>query len=82
MPPCRAIAIASRASVTVSIAAETSGSRRLMLRDSRVAVSASLGITSVGAGQQQHVVEGQAQARRTWRGCPRCRLVGVFGLIG
>ena len=50
MPPCRAIAIASLASVTVSIAADTSGSCRLMLRDSRTEVSASLGITSVGPG--------------------------------
>ena len=50
MPPCRAMAMAIWASVTVSIAAETSGSRREMLRDSRVDVSASLGMTSVAPG--------------------------------
>ena len=45
-PPWRAIAIAIRASVTVSIALETSGMRRLYLRVILVLVSASLGISS------------------------------------
>src|SRR5664280_1933161 len=44
------MAIAIRASVTVSIAAETSGSFREMLRDSLADVSTSLGITSVAPG--------------------------------
>jgi len=38
------------ASVTVSIAAETSGSLTEMLRDNRVDVSTSLGMTSVAPG--------------------------------
>ena len=50
MPPWRAMAMAIRASVTVSIAAETRGSLTEMLRDSRVEVSASLGMTSVAPG--------------------------------
>ncbi len=50
MPPWRAIAMAIRDSVTVSIAAETSGSLTEMLRDSRVEVSTSLGMTSVAPG--------------------------------
>src|SRR6185312_7003063 len=45
-PPCRAIAIAIRASVTVSIAAETSGMFTVMLRLSRVRVRASPGARS------------------------------------
>jgi hypothetical protein len=53
MPPDRAIAIASRDSVTVSIAADTSGSRSVMLRDSRDEVSTSLGITSVAPGNSR-----------------------------
>ena len=51
MPPCRAIAMAIRASVTVSIAEEIRGDCRLMRRVSRVEVSASLGITSVCPGR-------------------------------
>ena len=50
MPPWRAIAIAIRDSVTVSIALETSGMRSVILRVSRVAVSTSLGMTSVSPG--------------------------------
>ena len=50
MPPWRAIAIAIRASVTVSIAADTSGTASEISRVSRVAVSASDGITSVSPG--------------------------------
>ena len=51
MPPWRAIAIAIRDSVTVSIAAESSGVCRLTRLVSRVVVSASLGITSVCPGR-------------------------------
>ncbi len=50
MPPWRAIAIAIRDSVTVSIALDTSGIRRLMSRVSREVVSTSLGTTSVSPG--------------------------------
>ena len=46
-PPCRAIAMAIRDSVTVSIALETSGAATEMRRVSRDVVSASLGMTSV-----------------------------------
>ena len=80
MPPWRAIAIAIRASVTVSIALDTSGmAQRDPLRVSRVAVSTSLGTTSDSAGQQQHVVEGQAERQTVGRAGPsasdaiRCR---------
>ena len=47
MPPWRAMAIAMRASVTVSIAADSSGVATSMRRVRRDVVSASLGITSV-----------------------------------
>ena len=50
MPPCRAIAMAIRASVTVSIAAEMSGTLIEMPRVSRAVVSTSLGMTSVSPG--------------------------------
>jgi len=50
MPPCRAIAIAIRDSVTVSIAAEINGTLRVISRVSRVVVSTSLGMTSVSPG--------------------------------
>ena len=69
MPPWRAIAIAIRDSVTVSIALETSGVRSVISRVSRVLVSTSLGMTSVSPGQQQDVVVGQAE---------RGELVGDF----
>src|SRR3954447_13032984 len=49
-PPCRAIAIAIRASVTVSIALDSSGVCSRRLRDSRLEVSTSLGMTSEAAG--------------------------------
>src|SRR6478672_7332401 len=52
MPPCRAMAMAIRDSVTVSIALETSGTRRLTSRVSRVVVSTSLGVTSVSPGRR------------------------------
>ena len=45
MPPSWAIAIAIAPSVTVSMADDTSGTLRLMVRVKRVRVSASLGST-------------------------------------
>ena len=53
MPPWRAIAIAIRDSVTVSIALEISGVRRVMPRVRRVLVSTSLGMTSVSPGSSR-----------------------------
>ena len=53
MPPWRAIAIAIRDSVTVSIALDTSGIRRDSSRVNRVAVSTSLGTTSVSPGSSR-----------------------------
>ena len=49
-PPCRAIAIAIRASVTVSMGEEISGSRTVMRLETRVEVSTSLGTTSLSTG--------------------------------
>ena len=60
MPPWRAIAIAIRASVTVSIAADSSGTASEISRVSREVVSTSAGHDVGLAGQQQHVVVGQA----------------------
>ncbi len=57
MPPARAIAIAISDSVTVSIAAETSGTFSAMPRVNRVAVSTSRGCVSEWRGEQQDVVE-------------------------
>ena len=53
MPPSRAIAIARRVSVTVSIAAEMSGVATVMRRVTRLEVSASLGMTSVCPGSSR-----------------------------
>ena len=53
MPPSRAIAIAMRASVTVSMALETSGVATVMRRVTRDDVSASLGMTSVCPGRSR-----------------------------
>ncbi len=50
IPPWRAIAIAMRASVTVSIALESRGVATVMRRLRRDDVSASLGMTSVWPG--------------------------------
>ena len=50
IPPSCAIAIAMRASVTVSIAADTSGMFRRIRRDRRVETSASRGTTALAAG--------------------------------
>ena len=50
-PPSRAIAIAIRVSVTVSMALESSGVATLIRRVSRDMVSASLGMTSVCPGR-------------------------------
>ena len=59
MPPSRAMAIAIRASVTLSIAADTSGTLRRMS-----AAKTRRGVDGVGqhlgvAGHDDHVVEGQ-----------------------
>ena len=53
IPPARAIAIAIRASVTVSIAELTSGTLRRILRVSWLAVSAVAGTTSEAAGSRR-----------------------------
>ena len=50
MPPCRAIAMAIRDSVTVSIGEDTSGRRSEIRRDSCVVVSTSDGTTSLSTG--------------------------------
>ena len=52
-PPSRATAIAMRASVTVSIALETSGVATVIRRVTREDVSASLGMTSVCPGRSR-----------------------------
>jgi hypothetical protein len=52
-PPWRAIAIAIRDSVTVSIAALTSGTSRLIARVNRVVVSMSLGARSDRPGSSR-----------------------------
>ncbi len=59
MPPCCAMAMARRLSVTVSIAAEQSGMRKVYAaRELRRGVG--LGGQHLGArGHEQHVVEGQ-----------------------
>ena len=53
MPPSRAIATAIRASVTVSIAADSSGTRTEISRVSREVVSTSDGTTSVSCGRSR-----------------------------
>ena len=53
MPPSRAIAMAIRLSVTVSIAALTSGALRLISRVSRVVVSMSDGARSENPGSSR-----------------------------
>ena len=57
IPPSRASAIAMRASVTVSIAAETTGTLSAIVRVSRVAVETSFGSTRRLGRDEQHVVE-------------------------
>ena len=52
-PPAAAMAIAMRASVTVSIAADTMGMLRVMLRVRRVDVSTDFGSTSDSAGRSR-----------------------------
>ena len=52
-PPSRASAIAMRASVTVSIAAETIGTSSAIVRVSRVAVETSFGRTDDSAGTRR-----------------------------
>ena len=52
MPPWRAMAMAMRDSVTVSIAADSSGTRTVISRVRREEVSTSLGMTSVSPGRR------------------------------
>ena len=52
MPPWRAMAMAMRDSVTVSIAADSSGTRTEISRVRREEVSTSLGMTSVSPGRR------------------------------
>ena len=53
MPPAWAMAMASRLSVTVSMADETMGMLRLISRVNRVAVSTCPGITSEAPGSSK-----------------------------
>ena len=62
-PPCCAIAIASRDSVTVSIAALTSGTFSRMLRVSRVLTSTCVGSTSECRGTSRTSSKVRAVAR-------------------
>ena len=63
--------MAIRASVTVSIAEDSSGTRTVTLRVTREVVSTSLGTTSLASGQQQHVVVGQAHEGERVAGAAR-----------
>ena len=64
MPPSWAMAIARRASVTVSIAADTSGRFRRMLRE-RLGGEAGVARQDLGErGHQQHIVEGERFAEK------------------
>ena len=65
MPPSCAIAIASRASVTVSIAADTIGMFSAMPRVRRVLSETSRGTTTRMRGDQQDVVEREGLADDT-----------------
>jgi hypothetical protein len=67
MPPSWAMAIARRASVTVSIAAETSGRFSVMLRDRRVARRVSRGKTCEYAGTNNTSSKVSALPRRRMR---------------
>ena len=67
MPPSCARAIARRASVTVSIAAETSGRLRRMLREREVARSVSRGRTVENAGTSSTSSKVSALPRRRMR---------------
>ena len=64
MPPSRAIVMAVRASVTESIAAESSGMLSSMPRVRRVFVSTSLGSTSLYAGTSS--TSSNVNASRRW----------------
>ena len=59
MPPACAMAMASRPSVTVSMAEDRIGILTVISRVTRELTSASAGSTSEGRGCEQHVVEGQ-----------------------
>ena len=75
MPPCCAMAMASRFSVTVSIAALRSGTLSRMLRVSRELTSTWLGRTVRVPRHEQHVVEreGRGQADRDLVGVQNVR---------
>ncbi len=86
MPPACAMAMASRDSVTVSMAAEMIGRLRSMSRAMRVRYVDIAGHDFGMAGLQQHVVKGQGeiaggcfddaghcQSCRCWNGFPRAR---------
>ncbi len=77
MPPSRAIAMAIRLSVTVSMAALTSGALRLISRVSRVVVSMSAGARSENPGQQQDVVVGEAEGGELLRQLFRDAVMGA-----
>ena len=64
MPPASAMAIASLASVTVSIAAEMIGRLRPIVRVSWVPIFVALGMTALNPGPQQNVVERKAFGNR------------------
>src|SRR3989338_4296952 len=64
MPPSCAMAMAKRASVTVSMAAETSGKFKAMLREKRVARLVSLGRTWENAGTNNTSSKVSALPRR------------------
>ena len=59
MPPSRAMAMAMRASVTLSMAAETSGTASSMSAANRAVVSTVSGSTRAVAGDDDDVVEGE-----------------------
>src|SRR6266545_4821181 len=96
-PPAAAMAIAMRASVTVSIAADTIGMLIWMLRVSRVDVSTDFGSTSDSAGRSRTSSNVSASRRssrlsmRTYmrpragpsrRACPPDRRSGMMGAGG
>ena len=79
------MAIARRASVTVSMAADTSGRFNWMLRESFVARDVSFGGTWGVRGHQQHIVEGErfsekAHEKAPKRDCTRDRVTPIVAL--
>ena len=80
MPPSWAMAIARRASVTVSIAADTSGRFRVMFRESRVAREVSLGRTWENAGTSNTSSKVSAFPRRRMSELQKKRIVPARAL--